>query len=160
MNGVDMAGANDEHGLPEARLLKIGEMARRCGVSIRTLRYYQELGLVKPHSTTAGQMRLYDLTSVDRIKKITRLKDIMNLSLEEIQQVIDLDDRLDAMRDLSYRTTAMGERIEVAENYLELLRAQREVVLVRRRQLDEYIEELEVRMARATANLADFRQHR
>jgi MerR family copper efflux transcriptional regulator len=64
-------------------LLKIGELAARAGVSIRTVDYYTTLGLISPAQRTASNYRLYRADDVDRIHLVQRLE-VHGLPLEDI----------------------------------------------------------------------------
>jgi DNA-binding transcriptional MerR regulator len=64
-------------------LLTIGAMARLCDVTVRTLRYYEEMDLIGPVKRTSGKYRLYSHRTVKRVKAILALQDL-NYSLEEI----------------------------------------------------------------------------
>ena len=64
--------------------LQIGEVARRAGVSVRTVRFYEEKGLLTATGTTSGGMRLYAERDVNRLLFVRRLK-ILGLSIEEIR---------------------------------------------------------------------------
>ncbi|GAA3465269.1 MerR family transcriptional regulator [Saccharothrix longispora] len=64
-------------------LLRIGELAARAGVSIRTIDYYTTLGLIDPAQRTAGGYRLYQPSDVDRIHLVQRLE-VQGVPLEEI----------------------------------------------------------------------------
>ncbi|MER5268294.1 MerR family transcriptional regulator [Actinosynnema sp. NPDC002837] len=64
-------------------LLKIGELAARAGVSIRTVDYYTSLGLLSPARRTAGNYRLYGPGDVERIHLVRRLE-VQGVPLEEI----------------------------------------------------------------------------
>lgn len=66
--------------------LKIGEMARRAGVSVRTLHYYEEIGLLDPKRSDSGH-RLYDRVSVERLQQIRSLQQL-GLSLSEIDALL------------------------------------------------------------------------
>ncbi len=68
-------------------LLTIGAMASACGVTVRTLRYYEEMDLIGPVRRTAGKYRLYNERSLKRIKAIQALQDL-NYSLEQILEVL------------------------------------------------------------------------
>jgi len=78
--------------------LRIGEAAQLAGVSTRTLRYYQELGLLTPSGTTAGGARRYSGADVARIQRIRHLQDLVGLDLNEIRTVLTAEDRLAAIR--------------------------------------------------------------
>ena len=78
--------------------LRIGEAAAQAGVSTRTLRYYQELGLLTPSGTTAGGARRYSDADVARLHRIRHLRDLVGFNLTEIGVVISAEDRLAEIR--------------------------------------------------------------
>jgi MerR family transcriptional regulator, repressor of the yfmOP operon len=82
---------------PEAEY-RIGEVAERIGVSTRTLRYYEELGLVVPSGYSKGGSRRYAEGDYQRILRIRELQAIMGFNLEEIREILDADDRLAQLR--------------------------------------------------------------
>jgi DNA-binding transcriptional MerR regulator len=67
--------------------LKTGELARLTGKTERTIRYYEELGLLTPVERTRGGFRLYDPQQAARITEITRLQDA-GFSLDRIAQIV------------------------------------------------------------------------
>ncbi|SER33577.1 DNA-binding transcriptional regulator, MerR family [Lentzea xinjiangensis] len=69
-------------------LLKIGELAARAGVSIRTVDYYTTLGLISPAQRTASNYRLYAQADVDRIHLVQRLE-VHGVPLEEISTALN-----------------------------------------------------------------------
>jgi Predicted transcriptional regulators len=69
---------------------KIGEIAKLTNLTTRTIRYYEELGLLGiRENRPQGQLRLFDNDDIERLKKIQMLKDL-GLTLDEIGQVIEL----------------------------------------------------------------------
>lgn len=69
---------------------KIGEIAKLTNLTTRTIRYYEELGLLGARENRQqGQLRLFDNNDIRRLKKIQLLKDL-GLTLDEIGQVIEL----------------------------------------------------------------------
>ena len=70
----------------QKRVLQIGDLAKKARVSVRAIRYYEELGLIHPEGHSVGGFRLYSEDSLKRLQVITRLKD-MGLSLMEIRQI-------------------------------------------------------------------------
>jgi len=104
-------------GQPE--LLRIGEVARRAGVTTRTLRYYQEVGLLAP-ATTAGGTRMYSSDDVDRLRRILELRDVMGFDLERIRIVLATEDRLAQLRAEARRGTSQERRREILDEALEL----------------------------------------
>jgi DNA-binding transcriptional MerR regulator len=77
----------------EERRMQIGEVAERTGLSVRTIRFYEESGLVAPSARSQGGFRLYTDRDVDRLQVIRRLKPL-NFSIEDIRDVLGLLDRL------------------------------------------------------------------
>jgi len=67
--------------------MQIGELARQAGVSVRAIRYYEELGLIRPEKRSRGGFRLYGPEIHKRLSVICFLKE-MGLSLTEIQQIL------------------------------------------------------------------------
>jgi len=77
------------------RHAQIGEVAERTGLSLRTIRYYEEMGLVEPSARTAGGFRLYSDTDVSRLQLIKRMKPL-DFSLEEMRDVLRILDSFDS----------------------------------------------------------------
>lgn len=75
------------------RTYQIGELASRVHLSLRTLRYWEEVGLITPSARTAGGFRLYTEANAQRVELIRRMKPI-DLTLEELKVLADLSDLL------------------------------------------------------------------
>ncbi len=78
--------------------IRISDAAARSGVSARTLRYYEELGLLCPGGYTQGGERRYLESDLCQLNRILELKELLGLNLEEIKNVIDLENRLEELR--------------------------------------------------------------
>src|SRR5829696_7032449 len=74
--------------------LQIGELAEQTSLTQRTLRYYEEIGLLEPPSRMAGGFRLYSPQDVARIQQIVRLKQLLGFSLAEIKTIITAQEEL------------------------------------------------------------------
>ena len=77
------------------RVLRIGELARRCGTTPRTIRYYEELGLLGGGGATerrSGGHRSYTEADVAEVCELIRLRELLGLSLEELGRVIEAED--------------------------------------------------------------------
>src|SRR4051812_26276690 len=72
--------------------LQIGEVAERTGVTQRTLRFYEERGLLKPPSRLDGGFRLYSEDDVRRVEQIKRLQSLLGFTLAEIKEMVDADE--------------------------------------------------------------------
>lgn len=107
---------------------KIGEVAEATGLSIRTLRHYDELGLVVPSGHTAGGFRLYTDADVERLLLVRRMKPL-GFSLERMRQFIEAINVLRAAKQTGAtelavwheaRTTVEAVRSEAEERYADL----------------------------------------
>ena len=84
--------------------IRISDAATRAGVSARTLRYYEELGLLTPSLYTAGGERRYTLDDLAHLQRILELREVLGMNLDEIREFLSLETRLDELR-ASYRAT-------------------------------------------------------
>ena len=84
--------------------IRITDAATRVGVSARTLRYYEELGLLTPSLYTAGGERRYTLDDLAHLQRILELREVLGMNLDEIREFLSLETRLDELR-ASYRAS-------------------------------------------------------
>lgn len=103
-------------------LLTIDAVSRQLDITPRTLRYYEEVGLISPAYRTAGRQRLYNQSTIERLKHIIRLKEYLGISLQEIQEVIDAEEALKELRMtfLENDESADGQRL-IVERYINFL---------------------------------------
>ena len=71
-------------------MFSIGDLSRRTGVKVPTIRYYEQMGLVAPDGRTAGNQRRYDQDGLERLAFIRHARDL-GLALETIRELIGLD---------------------------------------------------------------------
>ncbi|MEE1941985.1 MerR family transcriptional regulator [Streptomyces sp. TRM 70361] len=107
--------------------MQIGEVAERTGLSLRTIRHYEEVGLVIPSARTKGGFRLYTAADVDRLMVIRRMKPL-DFSLEEMRDLLAITDRLSAAAPLpDAERERLRERLEtyrkITDARCETLRA-------------------------------------
>lgn len=79
-------------------LLRIGAAAEAAGLSTRTLRYWEQRGLLSPSAHSEGGERRYSSTDVERLRHIRELADLLGADLEEIRIVLAAEDRLASLR--------------------------------------------------------------
>ncbi|MCO8129079.1 MerR family transcriptional regulator [Acidimicrobiia bacterium EGI L10123] len=104
---------------------QIGEAAAQTGLSLRTIRFYEEVGLVPPSGRTAGGFRLYTDADIERLQLVKDLKPL-DFSLEEMGEVLALQDQLDAGGaggDEAQLRSRLDGFAEIAEQRCEELRA-------------------------------------
>ncbi|MFF8882631.1 MerR family transcriptional regulator [Streptomyces flaveolus] len=108
--------------------MQIGEVAARTELSLRTIRHYEETGLVIPSARSQGGFRLYTETDVSRLMVIRRMKPL-GFTLEQMRDLLDATDRLDAGTGLgTSEREALLERVRIyqqaAAEQVEKLRVQ------------------------------------
>ncbi len=76
-------------------LMQIGEVADRTELSIRTVRHYEDIGLITPSERSAGGFRLYTDSDIERLLVIRRMKPL-GFSLAQMRELLDAFDSLNA----------------------------------------------------------------
>jgi DNA-binding transcriptional MerR regulator len=142
------AGMTDPSPAEDPKLHAIGEIARRAGVTTRTLRYYQEMGLLHPSGVTRRGNRLYSDDDVDRLKRILELRDVMGFDLERIRLMLQADDRLAELRAESERGVSVVRRREMVKEAMELNARVRYEVEEKLGVLQGYLAELHAKASR------------
>jgi DNA-binding transcriptional MerR regulator len=121
----------------------IGKVAEQVGVTTRTLRYYEELGLVTPSARSAGGSRRYTEADVARVLRIRELQAVMGFNLEEIRELLYAGDRMDTLR-AEYRAGTSEERTqEILTEATRLNARTQEQVLAKIGLLQAYLAELQ-----------------
>lgn len=95
--------------------MQIGEVAEQTGLSLRTIRYYEEVGLVRPSARTAGGFRLYSESDVARLRLVRRMKPL-DFSLEEMKDVLEA---LDTLEDSARGDEEREDMVDRLEKYRE-----------------------------------------
>jgi MerR family transcriptional regulator, repressor of the yfmOP operon len=132
-----------------ATALRIGEVAQRVGVTPRTIRYYEELGLLGSGSRREkGSHRTYVETDVAHLQELIRLRDLLGLTLEELVELAEAEEARAALRGRWEEDPSEEERLRIVEEAVPLV--ERQLALVRSRQatLDEFARELETKLGR------------
>ena len=107
---------------------QIGEVAEAVRLSLRTIRYYEEVGVVPPSGRTAGGFRLYTDDDIERLRLVKQMKPL-EFSLEEMRDLLHTRDRL-AGAEVGEEGEQLIERLRmyaaIAQTRCETLRAQLE----------------------------------
>jgi DNA-binding transcriptional MerR regulator len=131
----------------EERALRIGEVAEQVGVTTRTIRYYEELGLLAGcPARSKGAHRYYTEADVTRLRELIRLRDLLGLSLEELVALAEAEEARAALRDQWHGDPTDEERVAILERAAEIARRQLALVNARRARLDEFAAELEQKL--------------
>ncbi|WP_328460628.1 MerR family transcriptional regulator [Streptomyces sp. NBC_00448] len=98
----------------DSRHMQIGEVAERTELSLRTIRHYEETGLVTPSARSQGGFRLYTEADVARLMVIRRMKPL-GFTLEEMRDLLAATDRLDTPAPSAAEREALLERVRAYE---------------------------------------------
>jgi MerR family transcriptional regulator, repressor of the yfmOP operon len=124
-------------------MFRIGEVAERVGVTPRTIRYYEELGLLGTMDARAkGAHRLYAEADIARLEELIRLRNLLGLTLEEIVAVVEAEEARAALRNQWEESASDAERARIVEAAIPLVERQLELVNARRATLSEFADEL------------------
>jgi MerR family transcriptional regulator, repressor of the yfmOP operon len=137
----------------EPRLLRIQEVAAALGLTARTIRYYEELGLLTPAARSEGDYRLYDEDDVERLRFIKDLRDDAGFSLAEISQLLEDEAARTRFRARFRETTDAAERRAILED--AITRIDRQVTSLRTKadRLHSMIDDAEGRRAHLAEHL-------
>ena len=113
--------AGGDHGL-----LKIGDFARLAGTNLRTLRYYEEIGLLPPATRSTGGFRYYRARDLDRLRMVASLQRL-GLDLAKIRDLMDTRSNEPPRREFVARVRrALCEQVTLLDERIAELAAQRE----------------------------------
>jgi DNA-binding transcriptional MerR regulator len=129
--------------------LRIGEIAERSGVTPRTIRYYEELGLLPRTEREQGKHRVYSETDIERLREMTRLRDLLGLSLDELRSMITAEDVRAEVRRRFLETDSREEQLALLDQALPHLDTQLQLVRRRLGELQELEADLVERRKRA-----------
>lgn len=116
--------------------MHIGAVASRTGLSLRTLRHYDDVGLVRPSGRSDGGFRLYTEQDVERLLVVRRMKPL-GFTLEEMADLLEISDRLAAgdvdsrLRErlavyvgtAEERRADLARKLDMADEFIAVLKA-------------------------------------
>lgn len=128
------------------RTVRIGELAELTGTTPRTIRYYEEIGLLGGGSVrTQGKHRCYTEADVERLREIVRLRDLLGLSLEQLSQLLEAESARAHLRREYQQTEHPAERRRILDQLQKHIGTQLELVYGRLSELGELRDELEAK---------------
>ena len=136
------------------RFLQIGEAAERANLTQRTLRYYEEKGLLSPPTRLEGGFRLYSSDDMERVERIRQLKELLGFSLAEIKEMLEAEDvrlqikagwRKDADAEEKAEKARLGrevtvQQITLIDQKMEKMASLREQLAERVKKYDELLQ--------------------
>jgi MerR family transcriptional regulator, repressor of the yfmOP operon len=125
------------------RPLRIGEVAELTGTTPRTIRYYEEIGLLPSvGERELGKHRCYTTADVERVRDIVRLRNLLGVSLEQLSQLLAAEDARAELRREYRQSEDPEERRQLLREALRHIATQLDLVRGRRRELEQLEREL------------------
>ncbi len=140
-------GSTQPSASPGEDYARIEQVAARTGLTKRTLRYYEEIGLLAPPTRTEGGYRLYSETDVLQLERIKRLKDLLGFSLAEIREIAKAEEQREQYRAAWPHETDPRARLTMLNRSTELIQRQLSIVEEKTAGLEEMRSNLRERLA-------------
>ncbi|HST89641.1 MAG TPA: MerR family transcriptional regulator [Ktedonobacterales bacterium] len=132
---------------------RIEQVAARTGLTKRTLRYYEEIGLLPPPTRTEGNYRLYSEADIVQLERIKRLRDLLGFSLKDIREIAQAEEEREQVRAAWQRETDPRARLAWLDRVETITRRQLQLV-------DEKLAGLQDMRAHVQARLERYDGHR
>ena len=126
--------------------LQIGEVAERTGVTQRTLRFYEEKGLLRPPTRMDGGFRLYSEDDVRHVKHIRRLQDLLGVTLAEIKDMVEAEEILRELKAQYRPESDISEKKKQLQKAIDVVTRQHGIVSQKAEQMSEMKTQLEERL--------------
>ncbi len=137
------------------RLLKIAEVAEELGLTARAVRYYEELGLLKPAARSEGSYRLFDDDDLERLRFIRGLRDDAGFSLAEIGRLLEDEDARERNRERFRATADLEERRQILRDALDRVERQATSLRDKSERIAAMLDEVGARREHLARHLAD-----
>jgi MerR family transcriptional regulator, repressor of the yfmOP operon len=139
---------------------RMEEVVKRTGLTPRAIRYYEELGLLRPSGRTAGGFRLFTEDEIALLLRINELQTLLGFSLAEIKQTLRVDAMRAEVREAYLGTTDPAVRGVLLNQASELIHSQIQIIDERMARLTKLREEQVERLNRVKARLAELTEER
>jgi DNA-binding transcriptional MerR regulator len=126
--------------------LQIGEVAERAGVTQRTLRFYEEKGLLRPPTRMDGGFRLYSEEDVGRVEHIRRLQNLLGVTLAEIKEMVEAEEVLRELKAQYRPESDVFEKRRQLQKAIDVATRQHDIVSQKAEQMSEMKGQLEERL--------------
>ena len=106
----------------------IDQVAAQTELTKRTLRYYEEVGLLPPTDRTGGNYRRYSDEDIQRIEHIKKLRDLLGFSLSDIRAMLEVDDERGLLKEANRHETDAAAKIARIDRADELIHRQLQLI--------------------------------
>jgi MerR family transcriptional regulator, repressor of the yfmOP operon len=126
-DGNAMINADEQFSVSDlnsSNLFTIEQVSARTGLTKRTLRYYEEVGLLPPTGRTEGNYRRYNEEDIQRLERIKKLRDLLGFSLADIRELLHAEDERGQIKVAYQHETEAAAKIDQLDRADELIRSQ------------------------------------
>ena len=141
--------------MPADAPLRIQEAAELVGLTPRSIRYYEEMGLLSPSARSRGAYRLFDQLDVDRLRFIKGLRDDAGFSIVEIRRLLEDEAARRLAREALAATDDPAERRRILRARLSSIEEQLAGVRAKAGRLASMLHDLEQRRRHVLGHLAE-----
>ena len=132
-------------------LRRIGEVAEETGLTTRTIRYYEEVGLLEPAAHVTGANRRYDQEDIERLRLIKRLREVVGLSLAEVKTFLEMESERRALSREYHATSDRARHLELLDRFEPILTRRVELLERKLHSVQELLDEERGRLERVHA---------
>jgi len=152
--GTASEGSSSGRSVETSELRPIGAVAKELGLTTRAIRYYEEIGLLRPAVRVKGSNRYFDESDVQRLQRIKQLREVIGFSLAEIADLLDgedvrlqLSERYHGTTDPAIHREVLRDAIALAQHRLELVERRIAQVEAVRQEEQQHLERLQAKLA-------------
>nr|MDF9459670.1 MerR family transcriptional regulator [Bacillus pumilus] len=129
--------------------MKIDQVAKRSGLTKRTIRFYEEIGLLSAPKRTEGGVRLYSEDDMEELEKVMQAKEVLGFSLQELQSFMEIGKRLELNKEGYLLSLDPKERLEKLLDIEARLSVQHQLITKKLETIQSFKKDLETMKERA-----------
>ncbi|MBU8656204.1 MerR family transcriptional regulator [Bacillus pumilus] len=129
--------------------MKIDQVAKRSGLTKRTIRFYEEIGLLSAPKRTEGGVRLYSEDDMEELEKVMQAKEVLGFSLQELQSFMEIGKQLELNKEGYLLSLDPKERLEKLLDIKAQLTVQHQLITKKLETIQSFKKDLETMKDRA-----------
>lgn len=142
------------------RLIKIDEVAKQTGLTKRTIRYYEEIGILPVPQRTEGGTRLYTQKDIELLNKVVNAKEVLGFTLHELQRYLEMSDALENTKVVYRSANNEQEQKEKLVQIIKVLDEQLSLIELKLEKIQNVKQELEELRTRAVTKKVQLEQNK
>lgn len=144
----------------QALAFTIEQVAAQTSLTKRTLRYYEEVGLLPPTGRTEGNYRRYSLEDIQRLERVKNLRNLLGFSLADIREILSAEDERQQIKEAYRQETEASSKIAQLDHADETIRHQLELIEQKIAGLEQMRSALLEKMERHAQKRQDLQQQK